>query len=191
MTSTLSQRLLENKKELEKQDARSIAMDQLTLTEKIERNVMSIAASAKISLSNALKKNLPTMDINERLQTLSGLTGKSAEELTRSGGKDLTGFIDKMIKGVRSSFSGGNVDKIMESNRKITDLLKEREDKDTAARKEKVEIKHVHEYNASPALLDNLGRFIARSPQTWEDIYSTYHEDSNSFLYTGGSNFNE
>ena len=186
MSNTIAQRLLDNKKELEKQDSRSIAMDQLMLTEKIERNIVSIAASAKLSLSNAVKNNLKTMDANVKLQTLSGLTGKSAEELTRSGGKDLEGFIDKTLMSLRDTFTKGSITDVMESNRKITDSLKKREDEDTAKRKKDVEIKHIHEYNASPSLLDNLGRFIARSPQTWEDIYSGHHENPGSFTYTEG-----
>lgn len=189
MSDTMAKGLLANKQEMEKQDAKSIAMNQLTLTENIDRNIMSIAATAKISLSQALKDNFETMDLNVKLQTLSGLTGKKVEDLTASGGNDITSFLNNQLQKVRGLFTSGNATEYQEQNRKILESIERRNEKATEARKVVNETKITHQLNASPTLLDSLGRHIVRNPQTWEDMYGSTNNDSQSFLRTNGRTF--
>jgi len=68
----------------------------------------------------------------------------------------------------------------------VEDALAESKKAQVAERKSQVEIRHVHEYNASPTLLDNIGRFIARSPETWDEMYDANTPEERSFLYSGG-----
>lgn len=186
MTDTLKDELMKNREDFKKQDATSIAQNQLTLTEQIDRNVMAITASIKVRASQALKSEFDSMNINSQLQLLSANLGVNAEELGNLEKLNIIPNAEEWVKKIRGLLISDVPAQQQEANKLVLDALQKGKEAQVAERKSQVEIRHVHEYNASPTLLDNIGRFIARSPETWEEMYDANTPEQRSFLYSGG-----
>lgn len=186
ITGPIKDELLKNREDFKKQDATSIAQSQLTLTEQIERNVMAITASIKVRTAQALKTDFDKVNLSTQLQMLSANLGVKVEELGNLEKLNIVPNMEEWVSKVRGYLISDSTEKQQEGNKMVLDALEKAKDKQIEDRKTDVNIRHIHEYNASPTLLDNIGRFIARSPETWDEMYSTNTPEPDSFLYTGG-----
>lgn len=186
MTDELKQELIKNRDDFKKQDATSIAQNQLTLTEQIDRNVMAITSAIKVRTSQALKSDFENLNLSSQLQLLSANLGVKVEELGNLTKLDVGIDVDKWVEKVRGLLISNSTQQQQEATDMVKKALETSKDRQIEERKSQVEIRHVHEYNASPTLLDNLGRFIARSPETWDEMYSSNVPEMRSFLYSGG-----
>lgn len=185
MTSELKNELIKNKDAFAQMDAKDIAMQQLTLQEQINRNVMAIAAVAKVRISQMIRE-VPKGNIMETVELLAAKFGKNVEDFTKIDVKTgrlslLPGAEDviEKVKGVIGDATGGT--KALEM---IQSYLKSNEEK-KKTEEEKTIVENRFTFNATPSLLDSLGRHIARSPQTWEDIYGAHSENRKSYTYGG------
>lgn len=187
MTESLKNELIKNKDAFAKMDSKDIAMEQLNVQGKMERNLMAIAAVAKVRLSQVIKDT--SLPLTERLEGIAAKFGMTVEDLTTTkGGKlNLLPGTEDFIKDMAAKVGLGGVKGIEEREKSISGYLKAvSEMKSTEAQKMTVENKFT--FNATPSLLDSLGRHIARSPQTWEDIYGAHHESERSYT-NGGRSF--
>jgi len=185
MTDSLKQELIKNREDFKKQDSMSIAQDQLTLTEQIDRNVMAITSSIKVRMAQALKSDFENVNLGTQLEMLSANLGVKVEELGTLSKLNIVPDMEKWVSTVRGLLISDSTEKQRQGNQMVKDALEKAKDVQVAERKSQMEIRHVHEYNASPTLLDNIGRFIARSPETWDEMYSSNTPEERSFLYSG------
>lgn len=186
MTEELKQELIKNRDDFKKQDATSIAQNQLTLTEQIDRNVMAITAAIKVRTAQALKSDFEGLNISTQLQLLSANLGVKVEELGKLTKLDIGVNVEDWVAKVRGLLISNSTAQQQQAQQMVKDALSKAKERQIEERKSNVEIRHIHEYNASPTLLDNLGRFIARSPETWDEMYSSNMPEQRSFLYSGG-----
>jgi hypothetical protein len=186
ITGPIKDELIRNREDFKKQDSMSIAMNQLTLTEQIDRNVSALAMAAKVRLSQALKSDFEQVGLQQKMELLAGSLGIKEEELGNLQKLEIFPDMDKWVGKIRGLLISDNTAQQQEGQRLVQEALKQAQEKEIADRKEKVEITHIHQYNSSPTLLDNMGRFIARSPETWEEMYSSNMPEEKSFLYSRG-----
>jgi hypothetical protein len=186
ITPPLLNELKKNREDFKKQDATSIAQSQLTLTEQIDRNVMAITASIKVRTSQALKSDFDNLNLSSQMQLLSSNLGVKVEELGNLEKLKIVPKMEEWVGKVRGLLISNSTDQQQQGAQMVKDALEKAKEAQVAERKSQVEIRHVHEYNASPTLLDNIGRFIARSPETWDEMYSSNTPEERDFLYSGG-----
>lgn len=187
MTESLKAELIRNKEAFGKTDAKDIALQQLSVQERIERSLMAISAVAKIRLTQALKDT--SQPAITQMENIAARFGVAVENFTvNKGGKlSLIEGAEDIFKGVITKINENTDDSLTKANEMVTKYLekvKVEQDKQSAG---KTVIENRYTFGATPSLLDSLGRHIARSPQTWEHIYGAYSEDRKSYTYGGRS----
>ena len=187
MTDSLRKELIDNKEAFKNMDSKDIAMEQLSVQEKMERNLMAIAAVAKVRLTQILKDT--TSPLSDKMEAVAGRLGIAVEDLTKNeGGKlSLLPGAEDFIKKAAVKMGLGDIKGIESANNMLSEYMKTKKANDEA-KNVTIENKFTHQYNASPSLLDSLGRHIARSPQTWETIYGAHYQEDGSFLQTNTGN---
>jgi hypothetical protein len=187
MTNDIKSELVNNRDEIKKQDSMSIAMNQLTLTEQIDRNVMAIASAVKVRMVQTLKNDFENQSISTQLQMLSTNLGVTVDELGDVANLNIVPDMDKWVSKIRGLLISNDTEKEREAAadvRKKLNLVKEAQ---TAERKaQNMEIRHTHEIKPTSTLWDTFGRHVASRPETWDVMYDSNVPKSDSFMYTGG-----
>lgn len=189
MTDSLRKELIDNKNAIKGMEAKDIAMEQLNVQGKIERNLMAIAAVAKIRLSQVLKDT--TVPLSTKMEATAGLLGKTVDELTTTkGGKlDLLPGTEKFITDLGKKMNMGGIVGMEETQRSVARFLKNvKTVKDAESESKKTVIENRFTFGSS-SLYDGLTRFIYRNPDTWGDLYGINRNDRRSFLYNSGRGF--
>lgn len=187
MTDELKQELIRNREDFKKQDATSIAQDQLTLTEQIERNVMAITASIKVRTAQALKNEFDSMNMSTQLEALSAGLGVKADDLGQLKKLDIVPNIEEWIGKIRGLLISKNSADQIKANEEVKEKLKELEDKKRDERKSETTVRHEHQHsiNGVPSLFDSMARYWMNNPSTWEEMYSSNTPEPKSFTYSG------
>lgn len=185
MTDSLKSELIKNKDAFAKMDSKEIAMEQLTVQGKMERNLMAIAAVAKVRLSQVVKDT--TLPLSERLEAIAGKFGVAVEDLTTNKGGKLNllpqteGFIKEMAEKVGLAGVKG----IEEREATISKYLETVKGAKEAANPQKVTVEHNLKMGAVPSLTDGWARDLMKNPQTWQSVNDRFFEDVKSFTYGG------
>ena len=185
MTESLKNELIKNKDAFAKMDAKEISMKQLSLQEQINRNVMSIAAVAKVRITDMLK-NAATGDVEGTAELLAVKFGKSIEDFTEidkktgklkflSGAENLIGEIKKDL-GLTTTRD--------QATKRVEDYLKAKEQEKTV-NTEKTIIENKFTYSSIPSWMDGWQREMMKNPQTWQDVNERFYNDVKDFTYSG------
>lgn len=185
ITEPLKNELIKNKDAFAKTDAKEIAMNQLSVQERIERNLMAVAAVAKVRLSQEMKDT--SQPAIKQMEQIAAMFGVAVEDFTVNKGGKLSMIEggEDIIKGVVENINLNTNDSLQKASDMVTKYLDSVKTTKEKEKTEKTIVENRFTFNASPSLLDSLGRHIARSPQTWEDIYGAHSENRRSYTYGG------
>lgn len=186
MTESLKSELIKNKEEFAKKDAQEIAMQQLSLQEQINRNVMSIAAVAKVRISDMLKE--AGREPLQLVEIMSAGFGKSIEDFVKIDEKTgkvnfLTGA-ESLIADIKEKVG------ITGSLKSAEGIIREYSEKLNLTKKSEAENKKMIvenniNFNASSSMMDGFSRAIARDPRLQEEIFNSYRQNLKSYTYGG------
>lgn len=166
MTMGLKEELIKNRKDFEDMDSRDIAEEQVTLLTRIERNIGSMAAMARIEAANMIKESTPFTKMENVLeganeQLFDAWSGGRFKQFVQGG----FSFDSKEGENFRAEIENTFGEQSNKIVKKLQQLREGAEKEGAIAKSTDVNHRGTVTYNiSSPNMLDDISRKMVQDP---------------------------